>query len=62
MGGTHYCFVDKISKMGQVEHNESDDTLSWRESQEIMATGIIFAFPTPMEKSVKMMTSLPMVP
>ena len=29
MGGTHndYCFVKKISNMGQVGHNESDDII-----------------------------------
>ena len=29
MGGTHYCFVNKISKMGQVGQSESDDIFSW---------------------------------
>ena len=43
MGGTHCCFVNEISKMGQVGHSESDDIFFWRESQEIMVTGIIFA-------------------
>ena len=58
MGGTHYCFVNKISKMAQVGQSESDDIFflessEWKESQEIMTAGIIFAFLIPMEKLIK---------
>ena len=65
MGGNHYCFVKKESKMSQVEQSESDEIFflkfsEWRESQEVMIVGIIFAFPMPMEK-LKMMTSSPLV-
>ena len=65
MGGNHYWVATITYKMSQVEQSESDDLFflkfsEWRESQEVMIVGIIFAFPMPMEK-LKMMTSSPLV-